>query len=247
VPEWPEKEKLANEKEVLGFYLTSHPLTEHADLLATFCTHSTANIGTATPRSEVILGGILASLKYSHTKNPRPGSTNTKYVMFDLEDLEGLVRCIVWPEEFAKCSESIQADKTLALRGTVDRRPGSEETNIIVNEVMSLEDLKRRGTKGVHICIRETTHGPAKLEQLRELVAEYPGNCELQMTVCLDDDVRVHLKSGNVRVEFNAEFRSRVDELLGPGNIRTIAAPPPTAAPPPPRNGNFQRRAAVRS
>jgi DNA polymerase-3 subunit alpha len=249
VSEWGEKEKLANEKEVLGFYLTSHPLAEHADLLATFCTHTASNIANAAGRSEVIMGGILASLKYSHTKNPRPGSTNTKYVMFDLEDLEGIVRCIVWPEEFAKCGDQIQADKILAFRGTVDRRPGSEEANILVNEVMTLDDLKRRGTKGVVVCLRETAHAPEKIERLRELLADFPGDCELQLALILADDARVHLKSGNVKVEFNAEFRSRIGELLGPENVRAISAPPPTAAPPPPPrgNGNFQRRAAVRS
>ena len=71
----------------------------------------------------------------------------------------------------------------------------------------------------------------------------------LQLALILADDARVHLKSGNVKVEFNAEFRSRIGELLGPENVRAISAPPPTAAPPPPPrgNGNFQRRAAVRS
>ena len=102
VPEWPEKQRLANEKEVLGFYLTSHPLDEHSDLLATHCTHTTGGLTGLRKGAEVMMGGVLSSLKFSHTKNPRPGSTNTKYVMFDLEDLDGIVRCIAWPEEFAK-------------------------------------------------------------------------------------------------------------------------------------------------
>ena len=50
----------------------------------------------------MMFGGMLASLKFSHTKNARPGWTNTKYVMFNLEDMDGVLRCIVWPEEFAQ-------------------------------------------------------------------------------------------------------------------------------------------------
>src|SRR5690606_17197899 len=97
--EWPDKERSGYEKEVLGYYLTSHPLDEHRDTLATYCSHTTTGLAGVPGRTEVYLGGMISSLKFSHTKNPRPGSTNTKYVMFDLEDLDGIVRCIVWPEE----------------------------------------------------------------------------------------------------------------------------------------------------
>jgi DNA polymerase-3 subunit alpha len=125
VPEWPEREKLANEKEVLGFYLSSHPLAEHEEALGTFCTHSTVSAANLSARSEVLVGGMLSALKFSHTKNPRPGSTSTKYAMFDLEDLEGVLRCIVWPEEFARYAELVTPDAILILRGRIDKRPAA--------------------------------------------------------------------------------------------------------------------------
>ena len=53
---------------------------------------------------------MLAAVKFSHTKNPRPGSTNTKYAMWDLEDLDGIVRCIIWPEQFAEFGHLVKAD-----------------------------------------------------------------------------------------------------------------------------------------
>ncbi len=84
--EWDDRHRLAAEKEVLGFYLTSHPLAEHEKTLATFCSHTTANVSDLPHRTEVVLGGMLSAIKFSQTKNPRPGTTNTKYAMFDLED-----------------------------------------------------------------------------------------------------------------------------------------------------------------
>ncbi len=245
VMDWPEKERLANEKEVLGFYLTSHPLAEHADTLGTFCSHSTVNISSAASRSEAFMGGMISAIKFSHTKNPRQGTTLTKYAMFDLEDLEGVIRCIAWPEEFDKFSQQIQADAIVAIRGTVDRRAGSEEANLIVNEVMPLDDLRRRGTKAVRIRITEDKHGSEVLEQLRELFAEFPGNCELQLMLCLADGARVHMKSSSIRVECNAELRQRIEQLLGAGNLRPIAAPPPASPAPPARNGHANRRPAM--
>jgi len=237
IPEWEDRERLSAEKEVLGYYLTSHPLAEHEKALTTFCTHTTGDIANLAHRTDVVLGGMLSSLKFSQTKNPRPGSTNTKYVMFDLEDMAGAVRCILWPEEFANHGHLAQADAILVVRGVVDRRPGSEEANLVVNELIPLDELATRFTKGLVIRVSEERHTQRGLEQLHEILRGYPGNCELQLVVCLADGSRAYMKAEGMRVELNAEMRTRVDALLGPGNVRLIAAPPP-----PSNNGNQRNK-----
>ena len=88
VPAWDERERLAKEKEVLGFYLSSHPLAEHEKTLAAYCSHTTVEAAELKHRTEVMLGGMLSSIKFSHTKNPKPGSPS-RYAMFDLEDTDG--------------------------------------------------------------------------------------------------------------------------------------------------------------
>jgi len=232
MPEWEAREKLAAEKEVLGFYLASHPLAEFERTLATYCSRSTADLGSLEHRSEVMVGGMLSSIKFSQTKNPRPGTVNTKYAMFDLEDMAGAVRCILWPEEFANHGHLVQADAILVIRGAVDRRPGSEETNLIVNELIPLDELASRFTKGVMIRVSEELHSGRGLEELHEILRGYPGSCELQLVLVLADGSKVYLKSEGLHVELNAEMKTRVDGLLGPGNFRLISAPPPTGSPP---------------
>ena len=227
VPEWDERQRLASEKEVLGFYLTSHPLAEHEKTLTTYCTHTAADVATASPRSEVVLGGMLSAIKFSQTKAARAGGTNTKYAMFDIEDMHGGVRCILWPEQFAQFGHLVESDATLVVRGTVDRRPGSDESNVIVNELIPLAELAGRFTRGIVVRVSEQQHAERGLEELHEILRGYPGNCELQLVVCLADGSRVHMKSDRMRVELNAQMRERVDALLGPGNVRLIAAPPP--------------------
>jgi DNA polymerase-3 subunit alpha len=128
LPEFPEKEKLVMEKEVLGFYLTSHPLSQHEATLRTFCSHTSKQLPSLEARSEVLVGGLLAAIKFSHTKNARPGSTFTKYAMWDLEDLDGVVRCIMWPEQFAEFGELVKSDSILAVRAAIDRRPGPRKS-----------------------------------------------------------------------------------------------------------------------
>ncbi|HVU88098.1 MAG TPA: DNA polymerase III subunit alpha [Pirellulales bacterium] len=226
LPEWPERERLSAEKEVLGFYLSSHPLDEHAETLRNYCTHNTVEAAALSHRSEAVLGGILSSIKFSQTKNPRPGSTATKYAMFDLEDTAGVMRTIIWPEEFANYGEFIKADAILALRGVIDKRPGSEEANFIVNEVMHLPDLASRYTRGVLIRVDEEPHGVRGLEQLYEILRGYPGSCELQLALRLADGSQVTCACDGMRVELNTEMRGRVEELLGQGSLRPVASRP---------------------
>jgi DNA polymerase-3 subunit alpha len=230
--EWDDRARLNAEKEVLGFYLTSHPLAEYEQALATYCSHTIAQVPSLQHRTEVVLGGMLSSIKYSQTKNPRTPGASTKYAMFDLEDTTGAMRSIIWPEEFSQHGHLVEADATLVVRGSVDRRPGSEESNLIVNELIPFSELAGRFTRGIVVRLNEQEHGERRLESLYEILRGYPGNCELQLVLCLADGSRVTMKSESVRVELNLEMRGRVDALLGPGNVRLVAAPPVSGAPP---------------
>jgi len=230
VPELDERERLSQEREVLGYYLSSHPLAEHAGKLSTYCSHTTGQLAGVPHRQEVILGGMLAALKYSHTKNPRPGQPS-KYVMFDLEDMEGIVRCILWPDQFVEHGDLVAPEAILLVRGAVDRRPGSDEANLIVNELTPLDELENKFTRGLAIRIDEQHHREQSLGHLREILRGYPGPCEVQLVLSLADGSRVYLRSDRVRVAITPEMRQRIDDLLGPGNVKLLAAPPkPQAA-----------------
>jgi DNA polymerase-3 subunit alpha len=236
IPETPEKDRLAMEKEVLGFYLTSHPLAEHEALLRTYSSHTTAQLAKLEHRTEVLVGGMLAAIKFSHTKNPRPGSTNTKYAMWDLEGLDGIMRCIMWPEQFAEFGELVQADAILAIKGAVDRRPGAEEVNLIVNELIPLAELPARFTSGISLRVREEEHGVDALEKLREIVRGYPGTKPLKIHLALADGGSVTLDCPNYNVAIDPELRRRIEDLLGPANFKFIPGGGRTT-PPPPTNG----------
>lgn len=232
VPEYEEKERLTMEKEVLGFYLTSHPLAEHEKTLKTFCSHTSTTCLKLEHRTEVIMGGMLAAIKMSHTKNPKPGMPS-KYAMWDLEDMDGIMRCILWPEQFAQHGHLVEADAIVGVKGKIDRRPGAEEVNLIVDEIMPIEELSARFTNGVMIDLQEKPGDLEQLETLREIVRGYPGQKSLKLRLDLEDGGRVLLESGR-RVELTPELRRRVDELLGEGHFRLLTDAPKAKAPPPP-------------
>ena len=144
--------------------------------------------------------------------------------MFDLEDMQGIMRCILWPEQFVTYGEMVQPDAILVVIGVINKRPGSEEANLIVNELIPLDELQSRYTRGVMIRLLESTHGLHAVEQLYEILRGYPGKSELKLAIWLDDGRRVQ-SDCRMRIEINTEMRSRVEELLGPGNFRLLPAP----------------------
>ena len=222
LPEIEEREKLLLEKEVLGYYLSSHPLEEFRGAFETYCSHNSAELPKLAHRTEVTLGGMISAIKVSHVRKVRPGSNATKFANFDLEDLHGSVRCILWPEDFLKFGEMVEADRILAVRGVVDKRDGGDEANLVINELMLVDQLSQRYTRGVALRMHEEKHGEPALQKLREILRGYPGDCEVQLVLCLEDGSRVQLKSGNTRVDVTPEMRTRLDDLLGPSNVRML-------------------------
>ncbi len=237
VPEWEDRERLAKEKEVLGFYLSSHPLDEHAKKLATYCSHNSVQAAQLNARADVMLGGMISSIKHSHTKNPKPGNPS-RYAMFDLEDTAGIMRCILWPDQFVHYGEMVEPDNIVVVRGSIDKRPGSEEANLIVNELIPLDELDARYTRGIRVRVDEA-HGPRGLEQLHEILRGYPGKCALQLVISLKDGRLVPCQCDRFQVEVTEEMRHRVDDLLGQGNLQLVTASPASIAG---RGGNGRSR-----
>jgi DNA polymerase-3 subunit alpha len=225
IPEFPDSERLAFEKEVLGFYLSAHPLETYRDSLTAFCTHTTAKgLKDVKHRDEVMMGGMISSIKLAHTRNPKPNQSS-KYANFDLEDLDGTVRCIAWPDTYEKVAEQIVAENVVLIRGSVDKRNG-DEANLIVNEVIPIAEASTRFTSGLRIHLEESKHSADSFSRLREILRGYPGPREVFVALRLDSGETVHIRSQRHRVEINDELRSRLDNLLGPHSYRLIAARP---------------------
>ena len=221
IDEWEETESLSFEKEVLGFYLSSHPLASYEQRLRSLCSHSTNSLDGVKDREEVMLGGMISSIKHSHVKKVREPGMPTKYVMFDLEDMDGALRCIMWPTEFAKIGHMVQPDAILVAKGVLDRR-GGDEANLIVNEMMSLDQVGQMRTQGLEVAIDQDRHDESTIKNIYEVVRGYPGNLEFRLVVKLLDGKLVHLRSHKVKIEVNDEIQSRLRDLLGPSNVHPI-------------------------
>ncbi|MCA9025105.1 MAG: DNA polymerase III subunit alpha [Planctomycetaceae bacterium] len=170
--DWTHGQKLASEKEVLGFYLTSHPLTEFADQLSTLASHTTADLRDLEDGDEVRIGGMISAIKKAQTKSPSRNG-NSRYVNFDLEDAHGVVRCIMWPDDFALHGEKIVADAICVIEARIDKR--SREPNLIINKFNTLEEAERKYTKQVAVKFRRGFHTDEDMRRVRDILARHPG------------------------------------------------------------------------
>jgi DNA polymerase-3 subunit alpha len=168
--------------------------------------------------------------------------------MWDLEDLDGITRCIMWPEQFAQYGTLVAPDAIVGVRGKVDRRPGAEEVNFIVDELIPLAELAERYASGVTIRVREGNDGLRALDQLREILRGYPGAKKLRLSLELADGGQVHLDSGWPGVEISAQLRERVEGLLGASSLSVQSAKPrPQANRDSGSNGNRRRTQPARA
>ena len=220
VPPLTDLEMRSNEKEVLGYYIHSHPLAEYQGLIGAICSHGTGDLAAAKAKDSVVIGGLVAALKLSNTKQSRPGSTHTRYGMFDLEDMDGLVRSICWPEDYARLGEHLQTDAVVLVAGSVDRRAGSEETNLIVNEIVPIAEAWRLQPRSVTLKLTDGLHDAATLDRLAELVRRHQGKVSLRLVLDLADGSRVLLEADRDKVGWTPEFHRDLVALLGPGCVR---------------------------
>ena len=224
VPPLSDLEMRSNEKEVLGYYIHSHPLAEFQSVIDAMCTHGTGDLGAAKAKDNVVIGGLVAALKLSNTKQARPGSTHTRYGMFDLEDMNGLVRSICWPEDYARLGEHLQSDAVVVVGGSIDRRAGSEETNLIVNELLPIADIWRLQPRSVTVKIVEGVHDAAALDRLAEIFRRHPGKSSLRLVLDLADGSRVLMEADRDKVGWTQQLHHELVDLLGSGCVRAPVA-----------------------
>jgi DNA polymerase-3 subunit alpha len=172
LPEWPQHELLAHEKELLGFYVTGHPLTPFAPILEKYALTNTAKLAELPNRSLTRIGGLIAAVQNGVSKK-----SGKPYSMVTLEDLEGSVQILCMNENYDKYRELLTPNKAILVIGEVNN--GDDRPKIFPQEIMPLEDAPRRFTRQVHLRLHTAHLKPEQLDSVHKLVAAHPGKCPL--------------------------------------------------------------------
>jgi DNA polymerase-3 subunit alpha len=172
LPEWPQHELLAYEKELLGFYVTGHPLTPYAPILEKYALATTLQLADLPTRSLTRIGGMIAAVQQGMSKK-----SGKPYAMVTLEDLEGSVQILCMNENYDKYRELFVENKAILVIGEVNT--GEDRPKIFPQEIMPLEDAPKKYTKQVHLRLHTAHLKPDDMAAAFELVAAHPGKCPL--------------------------------------------------------------------
>src|SRR5262249_31997594 len=152
----PASEKLKYEKEALDFYVSSHPLAQHEEVLRRFSTHAVSQLVELSAGQEVVMGGMLTQVRFQTTKKARNG--NSRYARFKLEDYTGAAECVMWPDDFIRFKDLVQEDRICFIVASVERT--REEPGLVVTRVLTVEQAQRERTTGLALALRLGEHGP---------------------------------------------------------------------------------------
>jgi DNA polymerase-3 subunit alpha len=209
VPEWPQHELLAHEKELLGFYVTGHPLTPYAPILEKYALANTTTLAQLANRSLTRIGGLIAAVQNGISKK-----SGKPYSMVTLEDLEGSVQILCMNENYDKYRELLVANKAILVIGEVNT--GEERPKIFPQEIMPLEDAPRKYTKQVYLRLQMAHLQTEQIESVRDLIAAHPGRCPLFLCFARPTGEKIYVETHEkFFVTASRELQQAADELFG--------------------------------
>ena len=211
VPPWTESERLAREKEVIGFFISGHPLERYREEVALFGARTTATLHQWSEHP-VTIGAVVTALKRQISKK-----TGKEYARLVLEDFHGTAEAIVFPDAWAKLNQSILPDAALLLTGGYsDRDRGEDRAPFIVESVKPLSEIKATGALALSLRWRLPSAPAAEaVRAVARLCTSHPGPTPVYIEWNDGNGESVRLRSRSLRVALEEDLVRSLRELLG--------------------------------
>jgi DNA polymerase-3 subunit alpha len=193
VPDWSDTERMAKEREAIGFYATDHPLARHERTLRLFATHATTAIRQpdgVKDRDRVRLGGMVTQPRVTVVKSgPNEGR---KMAFFTLEDFAGSVDCVVFSKGYAEMGALVEADRVVLLEGRADR--SREMPSVQVDRLLAVEDAPRALARG--LLVRLERADADALAGVRAVLQRYPGDLAVVLEIRPEPGAGARVRAG---------------------------------------------------
>jgi DNA polymerase-3 subunit alpha len=220
-PEWETDQRLAFEKEVLGFYISGHPLARYRGVVEPLGVTTSADLAAKSHGARVLLFGHATGLKETSTKG------GNRMAFFTLEDMEGNVDVTVFPEPFKSAAACLRSGEAVLVRGRVD--DGDKGRVVLAEDVRPLEQAlvdygarpKNSGAAEPNACRIRVTPGEdpsAALAAVKQLCGEHPGRVPVFLHLVLGGQ-EVVVRTRGLSVDGSKELVAAGETLLGPGAI----------------------------
>ncbi len=221
VPDWDEQARLAAEKEVLGFFITGHPLEKYKDKLLDLNALSTEDISAmkrSTAKDEnITTAGLISGVRVAKSK--RSGEL---WAQGTLEDMHGKIELLVFPEAYRKLAEKVKLEVPVLIRGGVRIEEGAN-AKLTANDIIPLDEARVPLPKALRIRLLLESANDGTVDALHALFNERKGEAKVLFDLERDGDFMVVMEAEGYNVMPDRNFLSRVEELCGRGSVRVIS------------------------
>jgi DNA polymerase-3 subunit alpha len=211
-PDWPKLEKLNREKEVIGIYLSSHPLDDFKLEINTFTTATLADLQNLREYYErdVFVAGMVTDTKIAIDKNGKP------YGSFTLQDYSDSFRFIMFDKDYIENSKFFIIGYYLLIKGRVQKKKYKDELEFYIKTINLLSSVKDELIKSVTLKIDPENISREMISELKQLINENKGETELRfLFLDPDDKISLPMFSRTFRVRLNNELISYLDDHPG--------------------------------
>ena len=218
LPPWTESERLQREKELLGFYISGHPLEKYRTECELFATHTVAQLGTWASEA-VTIGVVVTSIKKQISKR-----SGNEFARLTVEDFSGSSEVLVFPEAWGVIAERVRPDIPLLLKGGYSKKDqGVENATFIVDGVTRFEEVRASGEVAVAIDLASGLDLPAAImEDVRAKVESHEGSAPLELRWRDGNGRTVRFRSKSLTVTASAAILSDLRALLGADRVRLV-------------------------
>jgi DNA polymerase-3 subunit alpha len=229
VAEWPVRERLQYEKELLGFYITGHPLDEYRADLGAFALHTVAQLKDTEGEIDTRVCGLVSKVEIRVSQQSKK-----PWARVTFEDLTGSLEALVFPDNYAALSRPLNAGDVVVITGQLDRR--DDQPKLRVSQVLWLQEAHDQLLRELVLNISlEDWLDAGRWSQLRELVMDEPGPVKLRLAcsrAAAPESGRIELApADHYGVAWTPVFRSRLEKFLGGARYELRADPQLARAP----------------
>jgi DNA polymerase-3 subunit alpha len=217
VPAWSEHDRLQREKEILGFYVSGHPLEPFRTECELFATHTVAQLGNWTPEP-VLIGVVVTAIKRQTSKR-----SGAEYARLTVEDFSGTAEVLVLAEAWAAIADRVRPDIPLLLKGGYFRRDeGVENATFTVTSVSRFTELRASGEFAVVVELRQQPGiTPLLLADVRAALEAHPGAAPLELH-WMDGGGATRFRSRSLRLAATPLALADLRALLGDEQVRLV-------------------------
>jgi DNA polymerase-3 subunit alpha len=219
IDEWSKQELLEKEKELLGFYVTGHPLDDYAEVLETFRVHD-VNTASALPNNRgTRVGGMITLVMNKISKRDgRP------WAIITIEDLGGSMECLCFADAYAECMDHIHSGAKVFIEGHISLREGDEKSTIMAKKIIPMEDAGSLYAREVHLGVAENALEPQQLERIKDMLKQHPGNVPVVLALKLNAGGFAFVEAGyEYRIKLTAEVERELKRLCYEGHLKIKA------------------------